>query len=367
MDSVFSTVVINRSATLHRNLGGGLFPNRLSAEVLPKVRDKICDAVMKAPCPMGKDALVLKDGDKDFDGEARRLFSYGLVTKSFEAHRAGGALIGGPGSVTLLVNDEDHMTLTNAGQESFRDLWRGVNTAAKVLEKRLSFAFNPVYGFLSANPDNVGTGLRLRCSLSFFGLYLMKELEQVLRGIERLGFDVAPLYVLTEKDDNPLDSPGCCYNIISTQTMGREEEIIERMDRVCSEVARQEENARIRLLESKPQLLTDFIMRSVAVGSVSLMMSESEGLDIVHAMLFAADMGIFDLSDGDFLEMQKVVAEITGPAVLRFCDDPSIAEMDEIRGIRSCLIRPTALKLLPKCLEGLGYGVVIKAKRGGRG
>lgn len=360
-DSVFSTVVINRSAILHRNLSGGPFPNRIAAEELPKVRDRICEAAMKAPGVMGKGALVLKDGDADYAVESKRLVSYGLVSKSFEAHRLGGALLGGPDSIALFVNDEDHLTLTNTGVGSFRDLWRGVNTAAKALSKRLEFAFNPVYGYLSANPDNAGTGLRLKCSLSFFGLYLMKELEQVLRGIERMGFDVSPMYVLTEKDDNPLDAPGCCYTLISTQTMGREEEIIERMDRICTEVARQEENARIRLLESKPQLLTDFIMRSVAVGSVSLMMSESEGLDIVHAMLFAVDMGILDLSDANFLELQKVVSEITGPAVLRFCADPATAELDEIRGVRSCLIRTAAIKLLPKCLDGLGYGVVIKA------
>ena len=118
---------------------------------------------------------------------------------------------------------------------------------ARALEKRLPFATHPAYGYLSANPDNLGTGLRLYCTFSFFGLFLNKELDAVLRGIERLGLNVYPLYLLSEKEDNPLEAPGCCYVVASTQTMGRESDIIEGM----------EQSARARIAETNAAALVD--------------------------------------------------------------------------------------------------------------
>ncbi len=186
---MFRTIVMGRAIDLHRNLANSLFPDRLSPEQLRVVRDSVLETVDKTPGMLYGDRLFLRHGDAEFDLNVEKLSSCGFVTKSFMEHKSGAALVADGLDLIMRLNDEDHVTfmkVTN-GNESFTELWQGVNSAAKALEKRLPFAKNAEYGYLAANPDNVGTGLRLACCFSFVGLYLMKEMDQVLRGLERLG------------------------------------------------------------------------------------------------------------------------------------------------------------------------------------
>ncbi len=350
---MFRSVVLGRSSTLYRNVANALFPERLSGEERVLLRDRICTTMLKEPCVLGKKAFALKAEDDDFDHEADRLVGYGLVTKSFLEHKAGAAIVGGPGTVAVCINDEDHLTFKCSEPKPFVAQWQSLDTAAKALEKRIPYAVSPIYGHLSANPDHAGTGLRLTVSFCFFGLFLMKEMEQVLRGIERLGFDISPVFVLTEDEESPLDSPGCCYRVSSTQTLGKEKDLIERMERVCAEVARQEQNARLRLLEGRHAILYDFVRRSVAVGSVATQVSESEGIDLVNAMIFALDMNLFKSKTKLWNELHMLMTQIPG-ASLRFL---SKVQEDEdaldMKLVRASIIRPLAMQLLPACLESI--------------
>ncbi len=348
---MFRSVVLGRSATLYRNVANTLFPERLSEEDRVALRDLLCDALLKEPGVLGRKAFALKAENDDFEHEADRLLSYGLVTKSFLEHKAGAAIVGGPGTVAVCVNDEDHLTFKCSDPKPFADQWQSLNAAAEAFEKRLPFANSPVYGYLSANPEHSGTGLKLTCSFCFFGLFLMKEMEQVLRGIERLGFDISPVFVLSEEEESPLDSPGCCYRITSTQTMGKEEPIIERMERICAEVANQEQNARLRLMEERHEVLYDFVRRSVAVGSVAAQVSESEGIDIVNAMLFALDMSLFKTKASIWTDLHALLVQMPGSALRYLAKTPPEEDAMDMKAMRAAIIRPVAMQLLPACLD----------------
>lgn len=349
---MFRSIVLSRSATLYRNLANTLFPERLSGETRAALRDRLCAAILKDPSVLGRKAFALRAEDESFEHEADRLFGYGLVTKLFLEHKAGAAILGGPGAAAVCINDEDHLTFKCSDPKPFLAQWQSLHAAAKALENRVPFANNPAYGYLSANPEHSGTGLKLTGSFCFFGLFLMKELEQVLRGIERLGFDVSPVFILSEEEESPLDSPGCCYRVTSTQTLGKEEDVIERMERICAEIATQEQNARLRLMEERQEVLHDFVRRSVAVGSVAAQVSESEGIDLVSAMIFAVDMGLFKTKASVWTDLHALLIQITGSA-MRFMATTAAEEEEavDIKAMRAAIIRPVAMLLLPACLD----------------
>jgi len=396
---LFNTVRFGSRATQHRNLPGALFPERLPPEEMKRLRDKVCDAVMAAPSVPGRKAEVLRLGDPGFESAVARMAGRGEITRDFAAHAAGAALIHTGDGTSIIINDEDHLVVSCQGEGTLTEQARRAGAMARALEKRLPFATHPAYGYLSANPDNLGTGLRLYCTFSFFGLFLNKELDAVLRGIERLGLNVYPLYLLSEKEDNPLEAPGCCYVVASTQTMGRESDIIEGMEHVCEELEIAETNARLRLVDSRMPMLVDFLTRSVAVGSTAVQMTESEGLDIAHAILLGIDFGLLELS-GDDQEMalnaptlmthaalsQIVPPEAETKSAVKDApvqpmlipevgegdgggDDESAdgaAEFAGLRNSRAFLMRQLAIKLLPQCLEKLGYKAVVKEIRSRR-
>lgn len=367
---------------------------------MKRLRDKVCDAVMASPAVLGRKADVLCLGDPGFESAVARMAGRGELSRNFSSHAPGAAIIETKDGTSIVVNDEDHLTLSCQGDGTLAEQAKRAGALVRTLEKRLPFATHPTYGYLSANPDNIGTGLRLYATFSFFGLYLNKELDAVLRGIERLGLDVYPLYQLSEKEENPLEAPGCCYVVASTQTMGRESDIVEGMEHVCEELEVAETNARLRLLDANMPVLVDFLTRSVAVGSTAVQMTESEGLDIAHAILLGIDFGLLELSDEDVsmalnglsLMTHAALSEIV-PAGMRTNDavkdapvqplllpeapadggnggdagnaDPA-AEFAGLRSSRAFLMRQLAIKLLPQCLEKLGYKAVVKEIRSRR-
>lgn len=396
---LFDTVRFGSRATLHRNLPGALFPERLPPEEMKRLREKICDAAMAAPPVPGRKAEVLRLGDPEFEPAVARLAGRGEITRAFAAHAPGAAILNAGDGASIIVNDEDHLAVYCQGDGALAEQARRAGAMARALEKRLPFATHPAYGYLSANPDNLGTGLRLYCTFCFFGLFLNKELDAVLRGIERLGLDVYPLYLLSEKEDNPLEAPGCCYVVASTQTMGREADIVEGMEHVCEELEIAETNARLRLVDSRMPMLVDFLTRSVAVGSAAVQMTESEGLDIAHAILMGIDFGLLELSGDDQAMALNAPTLMTHAALSQIvppdpeskpagkgapaqpmlipgagegaeADDDADADGAEefagLRNSRAFLMRQLAIKLLPQCLEKLGYKAVVKEIRSRR-
>ena len=82
---LFKTIVLSSRATLHRNLSGALFPERLAPEDMKRLRDKVCDAAMAQPGVLGREAVLLKSGDAMFDMRAAEMAAVGALTGAVAA------------------------------------------------------------------------------------------------------------------------------------------------------------------------------------------------------------------------------------------------------------------------------------------
>jgi len=348
----FHSIVVGRSTSVFRNLRDSFFPERLSEEKLKQLRDGLCAEILKAPGVLGKQAFALTFEHDGFSQEVARLLGYGLVTSSFVAHSAGSAIVLAPGSVSVSINDEDHLTFRFSESVPFAEQWKRVNTVAEALGQRIVYAYNPTFGYLSANPEHVGLGVQLTATFCLFGLYLMKELDSVLYGLERLGFMISPMFVVSEQEENSLDAPGCCYRIHLAQMMGRVEDMIERADHVYAEIARQEEQARFRLRAERPEVLEDFVMRSVGVSTLGVQIGESEGIDMVNAMIFGLDMGVLKVPDRGLLDdLHALLLQVTGPSIRQQVPDGDGDLLAAYRRRRANIIRQVSSRLLPASLD----------------
>lgn len=350
----FHSIMVGRSTSIFRNLRDSIFPERLSEERLKHLRDRLCAEILKAPCVLGKQAFTMTFEHDSFHREVDRLLGYGLVTPFFMAHCAGSAIVAAPGSVSVSINDEDHLTFRFSEAVPFAEQWKRVNAAAEAMSQRTAFAYNATYGYLSANPGHVGLGLRLTATFCLFGLYLMKELEPVLYGLERLGFAISPMYVLSEQEENPLDTPGCCYRIHLTQMLGRVDDLIARAEHVFAEVAHQEEQARFRLRAERFEVLEDFVMRSIGVSTLGVQVGESEGIDMVNAMIFGLDMEVVKVSDLGLLDdLHALLLQVTGPSIRQQVPNEHGDEdfLTACRRRRANIIRQVSTRLLPASLD----------------
>lgn len=93
--------------------------------------------------------------------------------------------------ISLMANEEDHVRLqvTSSGLCAEANLTQAV-LIDQCLEAELGWAFHDRYGYLTACPTNVGTGMRISVMLHLPALAESGELKAALRGLAALHFTV---------------------------------------------------------------------------------------------------------------------------------------------------------------------------------
>ena len=340
----FGTIVVHRAVALYRNLEETVFPERATPAGLENARARVFDALASAGAAARKPARF-------FDGSLPALFEPG------DGHPAPGYFDGlpvppdlhesrwdeasfadlGHGAVTAVVNAEDHLALFDRSGGPFSRQWRTLDALASRMASVAPFAKSDEYGYLAADPDRVGTGLELFCDMSLFGLCLARDLDASLRALDRLGFDADPVFEAPDDDDDSaLDAPGCRYWIRSSRDAGSERDVVGRMDVVCRELARQEQNARLRLLEARSPALADFVMRSLATGAVAATVSWAEAVDMALAVLFAEDLGLVRLTAAERSRFAAVPAKLSDAALAA----SGVPEDSDLKAVRAAKLRP---------------------------
>ncbi|HUT47393.1 MAG TPA: ATP--guanido phosphotransferase, partial [Sedimentisphaerales bacterium] len=170
-------VVISSRIRLARNLAGHKFLSRCSNNEKSEILDKLRDVMMS-----------LDLGDKVFYvsvDKAPTLNKHFLVERHLiSRHHAFGK---GPRGVviaereffTAMINEEDHLRIQvlKAGCQ-ISQCAQQINRIDDMIEEKVDFAFSPRYGYLTACPTNVGTGIRVSVMLHLPALKITGQIEK---------------------------------------------------------------------------------------------------------------------------------------------------------------------------------------------
>lgn len=144
--------------------------------------------------------------------------------------------------VCLTLNDEDHLRIhvTRTGLD-LENAWRQASKLDDLVEKQLNFAFSPQWGYLTACPANVGTGLRASVVLHLPALVSTGSIDSVLRCLSRANVAGRELFG---------EMAGSDYFRIGNQaTLGHDEaELVRQVAEMIPTVVEAENEARISLL-----------------------------------------------------------------------------------------------------------------------
>lgn len=352
-DLPFRTVVFRRGVALHRNFEGAAFPERQSDDGRAAMRETALRALRAGAAARRMKVEELPGSWEDLrrplaDGALRDDPFAGLPLSRDPAAiaRASFASVG-KGAALAAFNGEDHLSLFSGTDAPYSKQWRELDAILAEASHEAPFAHDTTWGFLSANPDRAGTGLSLSLDVGLFGLYLSRTLDPALRALDRLGFETVPTFGPFPEDESPLDAPGCRYTVRSVRNAGTERDIVGRMDATARELARQEQNARFKLLDASSPELLDFVARSVSAGAHARMMQQGEALDVVLAVRFAEDLGLLGLSARQraaFDDLARVLAYAEPPPA----EPPPSEAVVAARVRRADLLRPHFAPLLSR-------------------
>ncbi len=309
MNSVESTVVSTR-VRLARNIEGYPFPSHLKDEKQAKEIIRLVSSALSR-----LDVFQLFYMDAISEEEALSLKENHLISPNLiKNRRCSAALINREESVSVMINEEDH--LREQCIVKGLDLKLAYDTMSEIdnrISRSMKFAYDEQLGFLTACPTNLGTGLRASVMLFLPALTIRGLMPKVVRSISRLGLTVRGVY------GEGSEAEGYMYQISNEVTLGvSEEEILSQVDEVVNKVCRLEENER-EALKTCPQSLDikDECLRSFGILTNCAKLSTGELIKLAACVKLGACLGYIavpDVSAVDELVIKMRASNITRDA-----------------------------------------------------
>jgi protein arginine kinase len=290
-DGPDADIVFSSRVRLARNLANSIFPNRATPNEKAQVLERIVAAV--GQLDQFRHGLVLKMDETD-DLDKQFLAERYLISRELAAAGAGSAVVISPDqSMSLMINEEDHIRF-QVLLSGFR-LRECYAMAAEIdaeLEKRLEYAYSPRLGYLSACPTNVGTGIRISAMLHLPALILIRQIDQVLQAVIKLGLAVRGLY------GEGTEWFGNLFQISNQVTLGRtEEELITSLEKVIRQVVQSEKNARASLIKTRSEALYDKVGRAAGILRNAHIITSRETIDHLSTLRMGIDLSLIENLD----------------------------------------------------------------------
>lgn len=345
-------IVMSSRVRLARNVRGYAFPGWAKKPERVRVLDVIRPAVESLPEMAGAFSEAM-DNLTALDKQI--LVERHLISREHAAKTAGsGLVVNQEETFCVMINEEDHLRMQalRPGLQ-LRQAWTAIDQLDTALEKKLEYAFSNELGYLTACPTNLGTGIRVSAMLHLPGLVLAEHINPIIQSVNKLGLAVRGLY------GEGTEALGNVFQVSNQMTLGdTEPAIVERLEKVLSQIIEHEENARQSLLEQKPKVVFNHIGRAYGTLAHAHSITSKETMNSLSLLRLGVDMGVFPGTDRALVDELFLT---TQPAHLQrqMADKLTAEQRDDLRAdmLREALkdvCRPVVKKIAPTGLDKPG-------------
>jgi protein arginine kinase len=325
-----SEVVISSRIRLARNIAGFPFLTRCSRQQRQAAEAKVRETILNAG--IAPQTLYV-DLENAPEMDRQLLVERHLISKPHAgAEGSRGVAVGENETVSIMVNEEDHLRLQvlRSGLQ-LEEAWEQINRIDDLLESKLDYAFHPRFGYLTACPTNVGTGIRVSVMLHLPALKLTGEIEKVFRAAKELRLAVRGLY------GEGTEATGDFYQISNQTTLGKTEEDIigDFRSTVIPKIIDYERHARRTLLDDRTVALDDKVSRALGILRSARLIASEETLLLLSHLRMGVNLG--RVKDIDIRTINELFL-LTQPAHLQRLQGRKL-EGDVRRAVRADYIR----------------------------
>jgi len=281
-----SDVVVSTRIRLARNHAAFPFTSRASphqkAEIEQLIREKVAKLDLAPPLEY-LNVSKLNQLDRQFLVE-RQLISRELANA--DGPRA--VAFDNRESVSLMINEEDHLRLqVMRSGLALDEAWQDIDRVDDLLEQKIDYAFGDEFGYLTACPTNVGTGMRASVMLHLPALGLTKQIEKVFRALQKINLVVRGLYGEGSR------ASGDFYQISNQVTLGKSETAaLSEIREVNRQILDYERQARALILRETRQAIQDRVARAVGTLQSATMMTSEETMELLSSVRLGVNIGL---------------------------------------------------------------------------
>ena len=279
--------VVSSRVRLARNLNGLPCPHNASASGRKQVLQQVFGAVRGVAALEKAQTLSLgtfSPVDRSFLTERQ------LMSHQHAADDGDRGLVVAPGeSLSIMVNEEDHLRV--AAFRAGLDLWSAWESLAAVddeLGARLTLAFDDDFGYLTACPTNMGTGLRASCLLHLPALALSNGLTTVLSSLPPAGLTARGFY------GEGTSSVGDLVQISNSHTLGvAEAGVVRDVEKAVRQITALEAKAAADLMSGEARrALEDHVYRGFGTLKSARLLDYIECMRCLSLVRFGLRLGL---------------------------------------------------------------------------
>ncbi|MHC4637470.1 MAG: ATP--guanido phosphotransferase [Planctomycetota bacterium] len=280
-----SDIVISSRIRLARNLAGYKFLSRCSTEEKTEILNILREAVMSLDLGDQIFYISVNDAsslDKNFMVERHLISRHHAFGKGPR-----GVVIAKREFFAAMINEEDHLRIQilKAGLQ-LRQCYEQINNVDNSIEKLVDYSFSPKYGYLTACPTNLGTGIRVSVMLHIPAMKMTGHIDKFLNAATSMNLAVRGLF------GEGSEVAGDFYQLSNQVTLGiSEKEIVKQFeDNIIPEIVEYENLARKQLLSNQRDILDDKISRATALLKNAHLISSQEALFLLSHLRLGLNM-----------------------------------------------------------------------------
>lgn len=296
----FEDVVLTTRIRLARNVKGFKFTNNM----IDREKQDLLEYIKSAL----KDKYTILELENIDDVTKKSLVEKHTISKELLQYNGTALILDEKNNIATMINEEDHFRI-QAFENAFNidKAYENITKMDENIAKNIEYAISNDYGYITACPTCIGTGMRVSVMLHLPSLAKIGALEKIFNEISSLGISVRGIYGENTKGE------GSIYQISNQKTLGvKEEDIIEQVKQVTNYIVKQERKAR-EILKNRLETKND-IMRSLGIAKYATLMSKKEAMQILSNIRLGINMGYIE---GISLEKIKEVIDNIGINTLR--------------------------------------------------
>jgi len=269
-------IVISSRIRLARNLAGYPFLLRCDHQQRLEIQEFLSQQITTLAAP---DNLEYINIDEAEDLDRQLLVERHLISHQHaKADGARGMAFSASETVSVMINEEDHLRLQTLQPGLQLDqAWQDANRLDDLFEAKLDYAFSSRFGYLTACPTNVGTGIRVSAMLHLPALKMSGQIEQVTQSARDMRLAVRGLH------GEGTQAVGDFYQVSNQRTLGASEQQIidEFKNTVVPQIVDYEKKTREKLLAEHAAFVDDKVFRALGMLQNARTISSEESLDLL--------------------------------------------------------------------------------------
>ncbi|MCC7509564.1 MAG: protein arginine kinase [Planctomycetes bacterium] len=281
-----SDIVVSTRVRFARNIKGYPFTLKATEPQRAEVLALCEEAIQKIHLQR---SVVTLELDKMAEVKRDVLVERHLISRELAGGEGPRGVTFGRGEMlSIMINEEDHLRLQWI--KSGFDVDRAYQALCKVdraLEKVVPYAVSDNYGYLTACPTNVGTGMRISVMVHLPALTMKDHVDKVFKAAKRMNHAVRGLY------GEGTRAFGDMYQISNQATLGRSEEsILESVKAIVPRILETERQMRGQLYSEDRSFLEDRVLRSLALLRNARRLNVQEMMSHLSMLRLGVDLGL---------------------------------------------------------------------------